>query len=93
MCLKSMLFPVFTLPNLQSLMCFFFQRLYVLIFEQKRLYVLMAHVLIKMSINNGCREYMDLIFHLVGNQNVMNIGQCTLLGKNNIIKNRKHKRN
>ena len=53
MCLKSVLFPVLTLPNLAVqafYMLFFLQRLYVLIFEQQRLYVLIGHVPIKMSV-------------------------------------------
>ena len=47
MCLKPVLFPVLTLPTLAL---FFLQRLYVLIFEQPRLYVLTVYVLIKMIV-------------------------------------------
>ena len=50
MCLKSVLFPVLTLPNLAVkafYVLIFFQRLYVLIFEQQKLYGLISHVLRK----------------------------------------------
>ena len=46
MCLKSVLFPVIALPNSA------FKAFYELIFEQQMLYVLIGHVLLKMSVKN-----------------------------------------
>ena len=50
MCLKYVLFCIYIARSGRlSLLCgyFFLHRLYVLILEQKRLYVLMGHVLLK----------------------------------------------
>ena len=42
---------------------FFLQRLYVLIFEQKRLYVLFGHVLIK---NEGTEKILEIYLKTIG---------------------------
>ena len=50
--LKICAFSCTSVANRQSFLCayFFLQRLYVLIFEQQVLYVLIGHVHIKMSV-------------------------------------------